>query len=192
MRKSIRVKITLILTSLMIATIFITWIINRTFLDDFYLRSKREMLGDVFEKVEDIYNSNEKYVYLTGENTEKMERLVSNYNVNITVYFNFANLYYNLIYPEPSNIGIRETMKRDSLLQEYLHPGSNAHIQDMELIFDKEHYAIFTLYDNQLEARYIDLIGDLGDGKLLIVRSNFESIEESIAIANKFWLILVC
>ena len=29
------------------------------------------MLGDVFEKVEDIYNSNEKYVYLTGENTEK-------------------------------------------------------------------------------------------------------------------------
>ena len=77
-------------------------------------------------------------------------------------------------------------MKRDSLLQEYLHPGSNAHIQDMELIFDKEHYAIFTLYDKQLEARYIYLKGYIGDGKLIIVRSNFESIEESIAIANKF------
>ncbi len=186
MRKSIRVKLTLILTSLMATTIFITWLINSTFLDDFYLKSKKDMLGEVYGQVYDIYSDNEEYIYLKDENTEKMERLVSNYDISISVYLHFADMFYNLIYPGPNDIGLREALKNDSLLKEYLQPGSNPDIHDMELILDTEEYGIFTLYDDQLETRYIDLIGNLDNGKLIIVRSNFESIKESTAIANKF------
>lgn len=186
MRKSIRVKLTLILTSLMAVTIFLTWLINSAFLDDFYLNSKKTMLGEIYDEVQDIYGNNEEYIYLTEENTEEMERLVSNYDVSVSIYLQFADIFYNLIYPAPNDIGLREALKNDSLLKEYLQPGSNPDIHDMELIYDTEEYGIFTLYDDQLETRYIDLLGNLGNGKLMIVRSNFESIEESTKIANKF------
>ena len=72
MRKSIRVKLTLILTSLMAVTIFLTWLINSAFLDDFYLNSKKTMLGEIYGEVQDIYGNNEEYIYLTEENTEEM------------------------------------------------------------------------------------------------------------------------
>ncbi|MBH1940292.1 HAMP domain-containing protein [Mobilitalea sibirica] len=186
MKHSIRVKITFLLIALIVFTIFLIWFINRTFLDDYYLRTKKDNLNEAYYKIQSIYNSNEGLLYLSDDNTEKMERLASNYDVNISVFMSYTNQLFSLIYPEPGNIGKRESSQKDLLLMEYLLPGSNSMIKYRKLIHDSEDYGIFTLYDSQLDAKYIDLFGYLGNGKTIIMRSNFESIEDSIVIANKF------
>lgn len=183
MKHSIRIKLALLLTALIAFTIFITWFINRTFLADYYLHCKMDQIADVFYRVDDIYSNNQEELFLTEEDTLIMERLSSNSNVNIYVLMSFAGSPLSS-YPHPLDFGEREEAQIQLLIKSYM--SSDIDQVDRTVIEEKDNYIIYRLYDNHLDSNYIDLIGVLEDNKIVFLRSNFESIQESVALANQF------
>lgn len=183
MKHSIRVKLALLLTALIAFTIFITWFINRTFLADYYLYCKMNQIADVFYRVEDIYEDNKDEIFLSEEDTLTMERLSSNSDVNIYVLMSFAGGPLSS-YPHPMDFGEREEAQIQLLIRNYM--SDNYSEVNRTIIQEKDNYIIYRLYDNHLDSNYIDLIGVLEDNKIVFLRSNFESIQESVALANQF------
>ena len=183
MKHSIRFKLALLLTALIAFTIFITWFINRTFLADYYLHCKVDQIADVFYRVDDIYANNQEELFLSDEDTLTMERLSSNSNVNIYVLMSFAGGPLSS-YPHPLDFGEREEAQIQLLIKNYM--SSDSDQVDRTIIQEKDNYVIYRLYDNHLDSNYIDLIGVLENEKIVFLRSNFESIQESVALANQF------
>lgn len=183
MRHSIRFKLSILLTALMAFTIFITWFINRTFLSDYYLHCKVDKIVDVFYEVQDIYANSQEELFLSEEDTIKVERLSSNSDVNIYVLMSFAGAPLSS-FPHPNDFGDREQYQVQSLIRDYMTRDRKQ--GDRTVIEEKENYVIYRLYDNHLDANYIDLIGLLDANKIVFLRSNFESIQESVTLANQF------
>lgn len=183
MKHSIRLKLALLLTALIAFTIFITWFINRTFLADYYLHCKVDQIADVFYRIDEIYANSQEELFLSEEDTLTLERLSSNSNVNIYVLMSFAGGPLSS-YPHPLDFGEREEAQIQLLIRNYMSSDSNQ--VDRTTIQEEDNYIIYRLYDNHLDSNYVDLIGVLEDDKIVFLRSSFESIQESVALANQF------
>ena len=183
MKYSIRFKMAALLTTLLVFSIFITWFINRTFLSDFYLYSKVKQISQVFDQVQRIYGDSQDNIFLSEEDTLKMERLSSSSNVSIYVLMSFAGRPLSS-YPHPNDFGERENTQVTQLIRGYM--SNDVDDEDRTIIYDDGRYVIYRLYDSHLDANYIDLMGLIEDDKVVFLRSNFESIQESVALANRF------
>ncbi len=179
MKSSLRLKITSLLTFLIVVTIFLTWFINGTFLDDYYLYSKMKTLNEVYVKVRDIYEKSDNLVALSEEEILQIDRLASVNNVSI-----YVNVWFGdglvMSYPSHQTVGNRELSKNKSILFEY-----QFGVSRKEILQDTDDYGIYRLYDSNDEVNYIDLFGSIGKDKIIIARSNFDDIQESVMIAIK-------
>jgi two-component system, OmpR family, sensor histidine kinase VanS len=208
MKHSIRFKITFFLTTMVVLTIFLTWFINKTFLSDFYIHSKVDNLDDVYKKVLSIYNKSDEDYNLSDENTELMEQLAYNYNVDVYIY----NSYQGMVYPEADNIGLREKAKMQDT-EMFIFGFSNNAFGQRNILKQASNYIIYSIHDYRTDASFIDMVGLLGKGvaeetssegssndetapknstpakedyNIVLLRTNFDSIEESAAVANQF------
>lgn len=155
MKNSVRFKMTLLLTFMVVITIFTIWFVNRTFLSDFYIYTKINALEQAYTEIVDIYNRSTSTGYLTEVDTKKMERLELKYNVDVNV----INSRIETIYPAPSDFGKRESDFLNSLVMEYILSGSSPFIKKTRIPNKSESYFIYSRYDSQMESNYIDLIG---------------------------------
>ncbi len=209
MKHSLRFKITFFLTTMVVLTIFLTWFINKTFLSDFYIHSKVNNLDEVYKKVIEIYSKSDKDYNLSDEDTEKMEQLAYNYDVDVYIY----NAYQGMVYPEPDNIGLREkAIMQDTEM--YIFGFSSDAFGRRNILKQANNYIIYSIHDYRTDASFIDMLGlfegnestagstgqdnaedstsndNLPHNKkadnIVLLRANFDSIEESAAVANQF------
>jgi signal transduction histidine kinase len=172
-------KLTLTLTVLIVITIFLLWFLNRTLLEKYYLHSKINTLGNTFDIIYDIYKDKGANQDLTNAELLRLERIRDNKNLNL--YIISDTFIYQ--FPGAGNRGRNDEDRVNSILQDYLFPNPN---QSKEKIKESEGYEIYTLFDSRMESNYIDLIGILDNGYIVFMRTNYESMQESVAIANKF------
>ena len=209
MKHSIRIKMTFLLTVMIVVCIFLTWLINQTFLSTFYMYTKVDTLQNTYNEIVNLY-SNSSSAYLSDEETDLMERMESRSGVEISIF----NARLRIIYPAPNNIGERQVAFLNKIIDYYLSPGSISYIEKKDAIKESMDYDIFTFYDRQSDSSYMDLVGffynpnnnaTLGDGNgqaaegdgdedaahnkpnsVIIIRSSVESIEDGAAISNEF------
>jgi signal transduction histidine kinase len=188
---------------MVVLTIFVAWFINRTFLSNYYIYTKIKNLDTAYQEIKSIYDKSEDDENLSESDTVDMEQLESKYSVDIYV----INSLQGFIYP--TSIGEREFKQMLAMQAEYLARYLNPDITNRKVIKETGNYRIIRLYDIQKEANYIDMVGlygitfpelsgqagadtdpsgDMGekDFSIILLRSNFESIEEGVAIANDF------
>lgn len=72
------------------------------------------------------------------------------------------------------------------LIGDYFFPGYGEGVKEKKLELETEQYSIFSLYDSRMESKYIELVGFLQSGEIILMRSNVESMQESVKVANKF------
>lgn len=80
-----------------------------------------------------------------------------------------------------------ETVIRE-LIGDYFLPGYGEKLREKKLEAEMDKYSIFSLYDARMESKYIELVGYLDTGEIILMRSNVESMQESVKVANKFLL----
>jgi len=183
MKHSIRLKITCLLTALIIFTIFLCWLLNRTFLVDYYLYSKKETLGNTYEQIQKIYQDGEKEGVLSEDAINELESIDLNHDVKIYVVTNTNHLKES--YPALEDYSEKESMQIFTILKEYIFSGSNSEV--VKKVLDKtDSYYIYSLLDDRTDTRYIDLVGYLNENYIVFLRSNYQSMQESVVIANKF------
>ena len=76
MKKSIRRQFALIFIGLMAGIILMCWVINNIFLEDYYIRSKTQVLYDTFHTISGVTGSD---TYSSDEFREELETLLKRY-----------------------------------------------------------------------------------------------------------------
>jgi signal transduction histidine kinase len=174
---------------------------NKTFLADYYQYNKVEILGSAYEKVNMIYkeanktiDSDEESIDDLDEETQEamalaLERIESNQNLKLYV-INASDIYLAsgvlaIEYPPSRSLMDKQFEQLVDRVSTYLSGKTNSHNR-MKLLKKEEDYGIYKIYDERMESYYIELFGQLDNGYLIYLRSNFESMQESVSISNKF------
>ncbi len=190
MKHSIRTKITLLLTIMVVLTIFITWFANSRFLSSFYIHSKIFIISEAYERASDMFKKYDKGVGLSDTDTSLVEKYSRDYSVDMYV-FQLSDTVQTIIYPSFNNIGNREYLEiKDRFMEDILNLNSRDTI-NKKVIKKNKRFNIITYRDKEMNTDYIELIGVMdtsskNDKNVVIIRSNLESIGESVKIANTF------
>lgn len=181
LRHSLRFKITFVLVVCMAMMIFLCWILNKSFLGDYYRQTKVSMLGSSYAEVKSLIV--EEQIDLrsgfTEEQTDRLNEICSGNNIDVYIINGF------LVASLNSSKTAKDRMTYSRIT--YVYGGDPGYgISNVELLYSDGEYDVYSQYDKRQDANYIDLYGVIENGMEIFIRTNYESIQESAAIANRF------
>ena len=204
MKRSISIKLTVIVSLLLAAMIILSWVANKTLLTDYYQFKKVKLLNEAYSSVNKSVGEGEEQ-FSDSELINSLERIEASYNVNVYVIseiktnvFGRTGLYY--VYPIQADMnesGEISIVKYDkykritSTLQRYIFGaffGKDNSIQLLDTLTDT--YDVYKYFDAEVDTFYIDLVGYLDNGYLVFIRASFENIAESSLISSNFLAIV--
>lgn len=172
---SIQLKLTLTLIAFIFMTIFFIWYLNKTWLDDYYLQTKIASLNDAYDELNYIFQNENEGEALSEEDLLRIEQYRENENINIFIFTEQLQSVYSFY-----NQDMEEHIF--STLRDYIFLNSNPKTE----LGSTEQYVLFKYYDTRMNSAYVDLLGNLDNRYIIFIRTNYESIQDSVAIANKF------
>ena len=201
-KHSVRVKVIMLTLVAIFGTVALCLILNETFLVRYYEKSKQETLGDVYDEIERLM-SEAGSAALSEEDAEAAEALSEELRLELDILCTKFNV--TAVIVEDISLGTRpqalvkyffgtggENNQDDAVIREligdYYFPGFGQEVKEKELELETESYSIFSLYDSRMQSKYIELVGFLTNGDIILMRSNVESMQESVKVANKFLL----
>lgn len=203
-KHSVRVKLMLLTFGAIFGTVALCIALNETFLVRYYETSKQKTLGDVYAQISSLVSedagedtereksdtdSSEETKEVSEELRLKLDRICSKYNIT-TVILN--DILSDSVRPHisyffgPGGKNNQEEFVVRELFGDYFLPGYGDKSEGKRLEIETETYSIFSLYDVRMESKYIELVGSLEQGEMILMRSNVESMQESMKVANKF------
>jgi len=172
MKHSLRLKITFLLTCCIAGTILLSWLINNAFLEDYYAYSKNKSLATTYDEIIQILDNLDDDENLSDKDYTKIERISSSRNVNVYIlrifFINFAEYIY------PQTLDVIQKNQIDERLNK------------VNLFNSDSEYVISRFYDRRLDSEYIELLSSINNHYVIFLRSNYESIQDNVALANKF------
>lgn len=188
MKLSWRYKMILLMLVAVISAISVTWVLNRTFLEDYYLYSKLEVLHNAYEMVDSIILLTEKQnesnsMEFSEESELDLEIIATRNNLTILIVREWQPVYYSTTNSDEKNIWF--IMDR---LMSYLYPGTNSTYNSYQKIKTVDNlYDIYEIYDKRINSNFIELFqADSENGNFMLIRTNIESLQANVNIANTF------
>lgn len=182
-RYSIRLQFTIIFFFLMLGAIGTCWIINNTFLENYYIREKRIALTDMYNAIDQASANNS---IDSDEFDEEVSRTAGTENVSLIV----MNAESSTVKLHASDGAIMGQRMWDNLF------GETPDYEDKDTVSSRfykvselrkeESYTVSIIYDVRIDQRFMELFGVLEDGSFCLMRTALESIHNSSAIANRF------
>lgn len=183
MKQSMRVKFTLVFILVMVSAISICILLNFYFLEDYYLERKKDSVAEEIAQINQTLN---KYGF-TGNSIdmssalqEEMEEILKDclvkYNIS-TVIIGADNQVLFQSSSEMFNLQLR--------LNQYLLSDG----MDLKKIYESSRYQVVMLNDTRSNVRYMDAFGFLDTGGIFVMSTPVESIRESVAVSNKFFVL---
>ena len=197
-KHSVRVKLIVLTFAAIFATVALCIVLNETLLVKYYENSKQKMLGEMYVEINRLVSDagGVEFYEETGDISEylrlELDILCARSNVTTVIVE-------DIIFKErPQAIvsyffGTGGKNDQDmpvirELIGDYFLPGYGEGLKEKKLETETEEYSIFSLYDARMESKYIELVGYLDSGEIILLRSNVESMQESVKVANKFLL----
>jgi len=176
MKRSIKRQIATTFIGLVVAIMLISTLINSQFLGQYYVYYKQSILIDVYEKMQQaVENNGSSYENMAEELSEVVE-------VENIAFVIMSGSGQHLI---TSTSNERQTEEMRSQLMGYL---LNINQAKGELLKQKENYQVRSTMDVMDGDEYIEMWGYLKDGSTFILRTPLESIRESVALSNRFFI----
>lgn len=199
LRHSIRTKWILIMIMMMGMVMFSLAVMNYTLLSPFYENRKADLLAITYQSISHIIESDEEYSDGSGKVSEDslLRFEITEQNTGADLYVFQVNdvsntFYYNFAYPQVNAI---EEKIIKGLTKAYI-AGEFSEISgdlskgdsDKSLVKCKDTYKIYKAYDNRIGSNYLELLGKSDSGLYVYLRMNYQSMNESIGIFNRFLL----
>lgn len=197
-KHSVRVKMIVLTFAAIFATVALCIVLNETLLVKYYENSKQKMLGEVYVKINRLVSESGgvEFYEETGDISEDLRRELDILCVRSNV---TTVIVEDIIFKDRPQAIVSYffgTGGKDDhdmpvireLIGDYFLPGYGEGVKEKKLETETEDYSIFSLYDARMESKYIELVGYLDSGEIILLRSNVESMQESVKIANKFLL----
>lgn len=199
-KHSVRVKLILLTFAAIFGTVALCLMLNETFLVKYYETSKQKTLGEVYGKIDRLMTEAKKATAeeegsegteaLSEEQRQELDILCTKSNVTAVI---AENLFQGARPQDMVKYFFGSGGKTDQddavireLIGDYYFPGFGQKVEEKKLEQETEAYSIFSLYDSRMQSKYIELVGFLNNGDIILMRSNVESMQESVKVANKF------
>lgn len=195
MKHSIRTRLIIIFTSMIVFTILMCWCMNRFLLGGFYEKSKVAQMDDVYTQLNKIVkdvdwddiSSEEKEVLFN-----KIDGISANTGVSLYIFdvvdlggYNVAITYR---YPELTD---RARNMNQSQLQKYVESALTGKSLDKnyKLLDKRQSYNLYKVFDERIGSNYIELFGNSSakadNSSGVYMRTNYQSMQESAAVSNR-------
>lgn len=215
-KHSVRVKMIFLTFAAIFGTVALCIVLNETFLVRYYEASKQKTLGEVYEQInrlvsaeggvdfseemskdegqiseDDMEKSPERIEGISEELRLDLDILCSKFNITTVI---IEDILSDTVRPQAivsyffgtGGKNNQDAMVVRELIGDYFFPGYGEELKEKKLELETEKYSIFSLYDARMESKYIELVGYLSSGEIVLLRSNVESMQESVKVANKF------
>ena len=189
MKHSIKLRLIIILITLLSATILFSWVINKVFLEKYYESYKINRLGDTYTKVNSKYDADK-----ISALSLSYEQLASKQNVSLYIFNGFSysgGIILKTIFPTSMN-EIQIIRLQSDIIEYYKKTLPNEEEVKSEkeatrLLVKTDKYSIYRHFDTRLEVNYIELYGILDAGDKIFIRSNYDNITESAMLSSTFF-----
>lgn len=172
MKYSIKQQFAGVFCLLIIGTIVVCWFINNTFLENYYIRNKQNVLMNAYDYMNTASNEGK---IVTEEFDIEFQKICGKYNISYILLDAetrtlkaFANDY--------------EILGRQLLNNLFDQDAS----PNMHILEKGEEYEIRITLDDLTKTEYMEMFGILDNGNLFLFRNPLESIKESVKLANRF------
>ena len=202
----------LLMLASVVGAIAVTWVLNRTFLEDYYLYSKMDMLDQVFREVHGVIERAEQGAENsedsledsdgfpvdefgnTGTEEEQIRLILSDIqkleldvqalrnDVSILVAQNSNAVYFSTT-SSPDNM----KYMLDRLLPN-LYPGKKPEYNSYKKIKNVDNiYDLYESHDIRTRSNFLELVWNDEDmDTYILIRTSVESLQSNVEIANKF------
>lgn len=195
MKHSIQVRLMIVL--ILFVALFMTavWIVNRTFLPNYYQWEKLEDIKEVYQTLEDTYcQSDEMNRKDYKDAATVIDRLCENAGMKIYV-FNLYHIYSDGDYPltqmlYPVTINMEQLSDMEQNVKHYIAYQNQEETRDegQEILAETDRYGIYKALDSKIGSYYLELFGSLSNGSSVYIRTNYQQMKDSSNISNKFLL----
>lgn len=172
MKYSIKKQFAIVFCILMISTIGLCWFVNNTFLEDYYIKNKQNVLMNAYNYLNDASNAG-----LIG--TEE-------FDIEFQKICGKDNISYILLDAETKTLKASandyEILSRQ-LLNNIFGMGNS---QNIETLKEGSGFTIRIVLDDRTKTEYVEMWGVLDNGNLFMFRNPMESIKDSVELANRF------
>lgn len=194
-KQSIRTKLIVTLITLLIFIISSFWFMNKVFLPSYYEYSKVSMLSQSYSTLNADINKDTEFMEENAELSEEsllsIEQLAANGSMSIYMFeINniFGNLYYNFDYPDVvlmNNLQVQDIKEKTYDYVMAMVQGE-LNIRGKELIQRHKTYNVYKMFDERIGSYYLELFGQLESGSFVYIRTNYQSMTDSVQISNRF------
>ncbi len=176
MKSSIKFKLFLAISGLITFYVIMSWFLNSQFLVKYYYLNKESTLKLSYQHVNEVYQGKPFELLIDLEKLERTKGL------DIIILDSFYNIKYSSSFKE-EGFFIRPGKQ---------HPLQAPFIQERAIIkkafkAEKEKPVIDKSIDPRLNTEFINLVGVLSNGDYIFLSTPVAAIQESAAIANKFF-----
>lgn len=172
MKYSIKKQFAGVLCSMIMGTILICWFINNTFLEDYYIKNKQNVLMNVYNYINTASNEGK---ISTEEFDIEFQKISGKYNIS----FILLDAETQTLMASANDY---EILSRQ-LLNNIFGTGKSPNIRLLE---KGENYEIRIMLDDWTKTEFVEMWGVLDNGNLFLFRNPLESIKESVKLANRF------
>ncbi|MDY5541397.1 MAG: HAMP domain-containing sensor histidine kinase [Lachnospiraceae bacterium] len=171
MKHSIKKHLALVFIALTAGLIFVCWLANNIFLEQYYMENKKRAMMDAYLQVNEAANED-----TIGTETFEinLQNTLARGNISILV---LDQSYHTVI----SSVNESNILGKRLLENIY-----NSSQRERTVLEETDRYTLCTLRDQFLNKDYLELWGSLDNGDLFILRSPVESIRESVEVSNRF------
>ncbi|MCR4717492.1 MAG: cell wall metabolism sensor histidine kinase WalK [Lachnospiraceae bacterium] len=181
---SIRTKLTVTLIIVLVLWVLASQLFNRLFLQKYYMWQVEGILMDSYNRInemlddsEEIYDILSKNFY-TNSNIEVVigqfideNTVVPDYSTSNDGYLGFASM--EMLFSLAANVTASE-------------PNTNEWVYKKSGDTEEGSYVIQKTHDNRTQSDYLDLVGKLNNGHVIVIQTPLESIKNSADICNTF------
>lgn len=197
MKSSMRTRLCLIFSALLFFIILCICIINVFLLPEYYQDTKISQMKKVYSQAVNLCRNvdwQQIDADVQDEIYDRLDILSSNSNVDIfivriEVYSQSGDIAtLNYMYPTENTERLQEVTKEQ--LGKYVKATYFGEILDdnCQVLSQSENCEVYKVYDDRVQSNYIELTGLLPDNCWLYLRTNYQSIQDSTAVSNRFML----
>ena len=192
MRLSLRFKTTCILSFSLFLLIFICWYCNEKLLIVYYQDNKVESLCETFDEVNEFIKTDDAGSISSFVHGLGVIETAHSANIYVISYMTLRYIYPIELDTSKNSISLSDRYRRitNALRDHFMGPEITKSSNTIEQLEKYDRFTINKFYDYEVNAYFIDLVGDLDNNDIIFIRTSFENIEESVSISSRFLAIL--
>ena len=194
---SIRVRLILIVSVMLVLSIVSIFLANIFLLPGFYQTTKEKQMSSVYGEVVDVCRGLD-WDYMDEEELgavyDKLDGISANRSISIYIMQisagdtgTIANI--NYVYPTSTARLKNTTVNAIAKYVRAMYFGEELG-ENYDELDHTDNYAIFKVFDERIGSNYIELTGQLPDNYWLYMRANYTGITDNASVSNRFLIIV--